>query len=361
MILLARIPVLERLVGFDRLTGWHRWNGHVCIDLVIAHVVFTVWGYALLDKFTLGKEIRTMLGGGIYPGMITATIGTALLLAVVVDLARDRPPPALATSGGTPSTSWRTPGSRSPGSTRSRPATSSCSTGSPPTTGAALFIATIVVLVGFRVVAPARRRVPVPAARRRGDRGGAPASSRCTITGRKLDRLRARAGPVLPLALPRRAALVERAPVLALGGARRPLAPDHGQGARRPSARLGEVPARDARVAEGPFGVFTDGAAPARQDAADRRRDRDHADPRAARARCTATSSSLYRVVSDEDDVIFRDELERLAAERGARRCTSSSATTRRPRAAICSRRRTCASSSPTSPSATSSSAARPR
>ncbi len=51
------------MVGFDRLTRWHRWNGHACIDLVIAHVVLTVWGYALLDKLTLGKEISTMLGG----------------------------------------------------------------------------------------------------------------------------------------------------------------------------------------------------------------------------------------------------------------------------------------------------------
>ena len=34
VILLARIPALERVVGFDRLTVWHRWNGHVCIDLV---------------------------------------------------------------------------------------------------------------------------------------------------------------------------------------------------------------------------------------------------------------------------------------------------------------------------------------
>jgi predicted ferric reductase len=83
VLLLARIPALERIVGFDRLTVWHRWNGHACIDLVVAHVVFTVWGYALLDKLPLSKEISTMLGGGVYPGMITATIGTALLIAVV--------------------------------------------------------------------------------------------------------------------------------------------------------------------------------------------------------------------------------------------------------------------------------------
>jgi predicted ferric reductase len=54
VVLLARLPVLERLVGFDRLTVWHRWNGHACIDLIVAHVIFTVWGYALMDKFTLG-------------------------------------------------------------------------------------------------------------------------------------------------------------------------------------------------------------------------------------------------------------------------------------------------------------------
>jgi predicted ferric reductase len=83
VLLLARIPALERLVGFDRLSVWHRWNGHACIDLVLAHVVFSVWGYALLDRFSIPKEISTMLGGGIYPGMITATIGTVLLLGVV--------------------------------------------------------------------------------------------------------------------------------------------------------------------------------------------------------------------------------------------------------------------------------------
>jgi predicted ferric reductase len=83
VILLARLPALERAVGFDRLSVWHRWNGHACIDLVIAHVIFTLWGYALMDKFTIGKELSTMLGGGVYPGMITATIGTVMLLGVV--------------------------------------------------------------------------------------------------------------------------------------------------------------------------------------------------------------------------------------------------------------------------------------
>ncbi len=83
VILLARLPALERLVGLDRLTVWHRWNGHATLDLVIAHVLFSVWGYSLLDRFSIGREISTMLGGGIYPGMITATVGTAFLIGVV--------------------------------------------------------------------------------------------------------------------------------------------------------------------------------------------------------------------------------------------------------------------------------------
>jgi predicted ferric reductase len=84
VVLLARLPWLERLVGFDRLSVWHRWNGHACLDLVLAHVVFSIWGYALMDKLPLTKEISQMITGGIYPGMITATIGTVLFVLVVV-------------------------------------------------------------------------------------------------------------------------------------------------------------------------------------------------------------------------------------------------------------------------------------
>jgi predicted ferric reductase len=83
VLLLGRLPWLERLVGFDRLSAWHRWNGHACLYLVLAHVVLSVWGYALMDRISILKEISTMLGGGIYAGMITATVGTALLIVVV--------------------------------------------------------------------------------------------------------------------------------------------------------------------------------------------------------------------------------------------------------------------------------------
>jgi predicted ferric reductase len=110
VLLLARLPFVERAVGFDRLTVWHRRNGFLVIVLVLAHVVFSVWGYAIQDRhsflgeywnwLTLPQPGAAAISGGIggsgsgkrsmalaptspYPGIITATVGTALLLAVV--------------------------------------------------------------------------------------------------------------------------------------------------------------------------------------------------------------------------------------------------------------------------------------
>ena len=59
VLLLARLPFLERLVGFDRLTIWHRWNGHAVLDLVLAHVVFSVWGYARQDRSSFFRSTGT--------------------------------------------------------------------------------------------------------------------------------------------------------------------------------------------------------------------------------------------------------------------------------------------------------------
>ena len=46
VLLIARVPPVEGLVGFDRLTVWHRRNGKVCIYFVVAHTVLITVGYA---------------------------------------------------------------------------------------------------------------------------------------------------------------------------------------------------------------------------------------------------------------------------------------------------------------------------
>jgi len=92
--LLARLPWLERLVGFDKLTNWHRWNGFACLWLIVAHTFLSIWAYQMLDnQFTIGNtpgvtywdETAKMIWGDLYPrsaGMIEATIGTGLLVLV---------------------------------------------------------------------------------------------------------------------------------------------------------------------------------------------------------------------------------------------------------------------------------------
>ena len=87
------VPWLERLVGFDKLTNWHRWNGHACLWLILAHVVPQHLGLQLTDfppKSYFGRDGAADLGD-VLPGMITATVGTALLVAVVAGhVGRDR-------------------------------------------------------------------------------------------------------------------------------------------------------------------------------------------------------------------------------------------------------------------------------
>jgi len=313
LLLLARLPWVERLVGFDRLTVWHRWNGHACLDLVLAHVVLSVWGYALMDRLSLPKELSTMLGGGIYPGMITATIGTAVLIAVVVSsvvIVRRRlryeawyavhlaayAAIALAWFHQIPTGNelafdqiaadyWR-----------------------------ALYVGTLGAVVGFRLVAPLakslRHRLRVAEVVPEG-----PGVVSLHITGRRLDRLNARAGqfflwrfldrnrwwashPFSLSAAPDGLSL--RITVKSLGDF---------------SGRLEEITPGTRVVAEGPFGVFTEAA---------RKREKvllvaggiGITPVRALMEDMRGDVVVIYRIV-EEREIVFRDELEQLAAERG--------------------------------------------
>jgi Ferric reductase like transmembrane component/FAD-binding domain len=196
-----------------------------------------------------------MIGGGIYPGMITATIGTALLFAVVatsIVIVRRRLPyewwytvHLLAYAGVALGWFHQIP-------TGNELVLSTVASDY----WRGLYVATIAALVVFRVLLPAA------AALRHGLRVAGvvtegPGVVSLRIEGRRLDRLQARAGqffiwrflapglwwsahPFSLSQLPDGRSL--RITVKALG--------DH-------SLRLAEVPVGTRVVAEGPFGVFT--------------------------------------------------------------------------------------------------------
>lgn len=82
LLLLARIPLLERAIGFDRLTGIHRTNGKWCLYLILGHVGFITAGYAMTDRLSIPAEYWQFLTA--YQDMVWATIGTLMIVAVAV-------------------------------------------------------------------------------------------------------------------------------------------------------------------------------------------------------------------------------------------------------------------------------------
>jgi predicted ferric reductase len=82
VVLLARVPVLERLVGFDRLTGWHRHAARACLTLLVAHTALTTAGLTVGDHVSLPREAQRLITQ--YPGVITASAALVVLLAVAV-------------------------------------------------------------------------------------------------------------------------------------------------------------------------------------------------------------------------------------------------------------------------------------
>jgi predicted ferric reductase len=86
LLLMARLPVLERAVGLDRLAAWHRGLGTNIVVLMVVHVLLIVWGYGLSDHHQPVSELFTIITT--YPEMWKATIGIALFVAVGVASAR---------------------------------------------------------------------------------------------------------------------------------------------------------------------------------------------------------------------------------------------------------------------------------
>ncbi len=82
VVLMSRIPPLERLLGMDRLAVWHRRNGQYSICLLVAHALLTIWGYGLTAHTNVASEARHVVLD--YPDMLMATVGLGLLVLIGV-------------------------------------------------------------------------------------------------------------------------------------------------------------------------------------------------------------------------------------------------------------------------------------
>lgn len=78
LVLVGRIPWLERAVGQDQLIRWHRKVAPWAISLIIVHVLATTLGYAQAAKAPIVHELWVLLRS--YRDILAAAVGFVLLL-----------------------------------------------------------------------------------------------------------------------------------------------------------------------------------------------------------------------------------------------------------------------------------------
>jgi ferredoxin-NADP reductase/DMSO/TMAO reductase YedYZ heme-binding membrane subunit len=86
VLLMARVPALEKACGQDRLARVHRLVGFTSFNLMLAHVVLITWGYAAGKVLATPGTLWDLVVD--YPGMLLATAGTLCLFLVVLTSVR---------------------------------------------------------------------------------------------------------------------------------------------------------------------------------------------------------------------------------------------------------------------------------
>lgn len=80
VLLMGRVAWLDRLIGMDRLAVWHRRTAEYSVSLLVAHGVLTIWGYGLTAHESLLRETRSVVLT--YPDMLAATVGLLLMVGI---------------------------------------------------------------------------------------------------------------------------------------------------------------------------------------------------------------------------------------------------------------------------------------
>jgi len=78
VLLVARLPLIERELGHDTLVRWHRKVAPWTMALLTLHVVTVVWGYA--SQFAVSLLAQTWDLERTYPWVLPATVGFVLML-----------------------------------------------------------------------------------------------------------------------------------------------------------------------------------------------------------------------------------------------------------------------------------------
>ncbi|MDX3800983.1 ferric reductase-like transmembrane domain-containing protein [Streptomyces sp. AK04-3B] len=85
LLLVARLPWLDRRIGMDRLTVWHRWVGFTLLWTVLTHAVLVVVGYARLSGTSMTKTFFSLAG---VPASLLGMCAAAVLVVVAAVSAR---------------------------------------------------------------------------------------------------------------------------------------------------------------------------------------------------------------------------------------------------------------------------------
>ena len=78
VLLVGRIPAVERALGQDTLVAWHRRLGPWVIGLLAAHALFITLGYAQGVKTGLAHELSVLVTH--FPGLLGAFVGLGLIV-----------------------------------------------------------------------------------------------------------------------------------------------------------------------------------------------------------------------------------------------------------------------------------------
>ncbi|NVN00680.1 ferric reductase-like transmembrane domain-containing protein [Arthrobacter sp. SDTb3-6] len=84
--LMSRTPPLERGVGTDRLSRWHAMGGRYAVGLTMAHGLLITWGYAVTSHTNIVHQGVVLVLS--YPDVLAATVAGLLLLGIGVVSAR---------------------------------------------------------------------------------------------------------------------------------------------------------------------------------------------------------------------------------------------------------------------------------